>query len=162
MKEPSIHFRKGIETGIYGRHEEAAQCFAQRHEQGDVECSAELAICYRVGAGVSCDFNEFYRLARELEQKDCPLAHCLLASAYADGLGCRGDYEKAESHLTRWAKVSEAPMPGISEECRLRMRAIGLSDAMEQYMEQAQTEDGTVPCIDFMQAIREYAPRVLW
>ena len=53
-------------------------------------------------------------------------------------------------------------MPGISEECRLRMRAIGLSDAMEQYMEQAQTEDGTVPCIDFMQAIREYAPRVLW
>lgn len=120
MKEPSIHFRKGIEAGIHALLEEAAQCFAQGHEQGDVECSAELAICYREGVGVPRDFNEFYRLAQELEQKDCPLAHCLLASAYADALGCRGDYEKAESHLTQWATVSEAPMPGISEECRLR------------------------------------------
>lgn len=159
MKEPSIHFRKGIEAGIHGQLEEAAQCFAQGHEQVDVECSAELAMCYREGVGVPRDFNEFYRLARELEQKDCPLAHCLLASAYADGLGCRGDYEKAESHLAQWAKVSECPMPGISEECRLRMRAYGLSDAVERYMELAQAEDGTVPCIDIMQAIREYAQK---
>lgn len=159
MKEPSIHFRKGIEAGIHGLLEESAQCFDQGHEQGDLECSAELAICYRVGAGVPRDFNEFYRLARELEQKDCPLAHCLLASAYADGLGCRGDYEKAESHLTQWAKISEAPMPGISEECRLRMRALGLSEGVERYMELAQAEDGTVPCIDIMQAIREYAQK---
>lgn len=70
--------------------------------------------------------------------------------------------KKLLSVLPRWAKVSEAPMPGISEEFRLRMRAIGLSDAVKRYMEQAQTEDGTVPCIDFMQAIHEYAPRVLW
>lgn len=159
MKEPSIHFRKGVDAAVYGFFKESAQCFVQGHEQGDVECSAELAMCYREGAGVPRDFNEFYRIARELEQKDCPLAHCLLASAYADGLGCRGDYEKAESHLAQWAKVSECPMPGISEECRLRMRAYGLSDAVEQYMEQAQAEDGTVPCIDFMQAIREYAQK---
>ena len=159
MKEPSIHFRKGIEAGIHGLLEESAQCFVQGHEQGDVECSAELAICYRKGEGVPRDFNEFYRLARELEQKDCPLAHCLLASAYADALGCRGDDEKAKSHLTQWAKISEAPMPGISEECRLRMRVLGLSDGVKRYMELAQAEDGTVPCIDIMQAIREYAQK---
>ena len=159
MKEPSIHFRKGVDAAVYGFFKESAQCFVQGHEQGDVECSAELAMCYREGEGVPRDFNEFYRIARELEQKDCPLAHCLLASAYADGLGCRGDDEKAESHLAQWAKVSECPMPGISEECRLRMRAYGLSEGVERYMELAQAEGGTVPCIDFMQAIREYAQK---
>lgn len=49
MKEPSIHFRKGIEAGIHGLLEESDQCFAQGHNQGDGECSAELAICYREG-----------------------------------------------------------------------------------------------------------------
>lgn len=158
MKEPSIHFRNGIHASTYGKHEEASRCFTLGHEQGDAECSAMLALSYFEGSGVPRDYREFYRIAQELEAKGCPLAHCLLASAYSDGLGCRGDYEKSISYLKQWVEISASPIPGISEDCRLHMRAYGLSDSLERYMEREHADNSeALPWVDTEQAVREYA-----
>ena len=158
MNEPSIHFRNGIYASTYGKSEEAARCYAQGHEQGDAECSAMLALSYYEGAGVPRDYREYYRIAQELEAKGSPLAHCLLASAYSDGLGCRGDYEKSLSHLKQWAEISASPIPGISEDCRLHLRAFGLSDSLENHMEHEHNANSeSMPWIDTDQAVREYA-----
>ena len=158
MNEPSIHFRNGIYASTYGKHEEAVWSFTQGHEQGDAECSAMLALSYYEGAGVSRDYREYYQIAQELEAQGSPLAHCLLASAYSDGLGCRGDYEKSLSHLKQWAEISASPIPGISEDCRLHLRAFGLSDSLENHMEHEHNANSeSMPWIDTDQAVREYA-----
>lgn len=159
MKEASIHFKKGIEAEVHGFLKESAQHYAQGHELGDNECSAMLALCYVAGSGVPRAFCEFYRIAQELAETGSPLAHCLLASAYSDGHGCRSDYEKAVSHLKQWAEISASPMPEISEDCRLHMRAYGLSDSLESYMEREHSNSDTSPWIDINQTIREYAQK---
>lgn len=158
MNEPSIHFRNGIHASTYGKHEEAIRCFTLGHEQGDAECSAMLALSYYEGAGVPRDYREYYQIAQELEAKGSPLSHCLLASAYSDGLGCRGDYEKSLSHLKQWAEISASPIPGISEDCRLHMRAYGLSESLESHMKHEHDANSeSMPWIDVNQAVREYA-----
>lgn len=150
-------FRDGMNASMYGKLEESARMFRLGHEQGINECTAQLACCYRLGHGVPRDYNEYFKLATDLEQKECPLAYCLLASAYADGLGCQVNREKADSYLKRWAEASAAPIPGISDECRRHMRSYDLSDSYQQALEYYAANTGEPPLIDPDAAMRDYA-----
>lgn len=155
MKEMTEHFRNGINARAHGNLTQAAQHFTHGHEQADAECTAQLAICYREGTGVARDYAEYYRLTEELKREGCPLAYCLLASAFACGMGCRADKAKAVNYLKRWVRESAAPLPGISEECRLHMRAFGLSDALEAQLEHLSS--GRTLIMNPAMARREYA-----
>lgn len=150
-------FHEAMNASLYGKLEESAQLFRLGHEQGLNECTAQLACCYREGHGVPRDYNEYFKLATALEQKECPLAYCLLANAYADGLGCKVDREKAMSYLKRWAEASAAPIPGISDECRLYMRCYDISDSFQQALEYYAANTGEPLLIDPDASTREYA-----
>lgn len=157
MKETPPNFRDGINAYMRGEFARAAEIFARGHKQCEPECTAQLAICYSEGAGVPRDLNVYYQLTRELKQRNCPLAYCLLASAYSDGLGCKVDMQKAMEYVKRWAKESSKPLAGISEECRLYMRHNGLSSALEQSLQYYEANTGEPPFIDHKSATREYA-----
>lgn len=157
MKTMTPYFRDGINALAHGNLTEAAQHFTRGHEQNDAECTAQLAICYREGTGVARDDAEYYRLAEELQREHCPLAYCLLATAYACGMGCTASKEKAENYLKRWAKESAEPLPGISEECRLHMRAFGLGHALEAQLEHLSTGGELILYPEL--SCREYAER---
>lgn len=150
-------FLDGMNASMYGKLEESARMFRLGHEQGNNECTAQLACCYRLGHGVPRDYNEYFKLATALEQQGCPLAYCLLANAYADGLGCKVDREKAESYLRSWAEASAAPIPGISDECRRHMRCYDISDSFQQALEYYAANTGEPPLIDPDAAMRDYA-----
>lgn len=150
-------FREAMNASLYGNLEESAQLFRLGHEQGLNECTAQLACCYREGHGVPRDYNEYFKLATALEQLKCPLAYCLLANAYADGLGCKVDREKAMSYLNCWAEASATPIPGISEECRLYMRCYDISDSFQQALEYYAANTGEPLLIDPDASTREYA-----
>ena len=157
MKVMTEHFRAGINARAHGNLTEAAQQFIRGHEQADAECTAQLAICYREGTGVARDDAEYYRLADALQREHCPLAYCLLATAYACGMGCTASKEKAVNYLKRWAKESAEPLPGISEECRLHMRAFGLGHALEAQLEHLSTGGELILYPEL--SCREYAER---
>ncbi len=150
-------FHEAMNASMYGKLEESAQLLRLGHEQGNNECTAQLACCYRLGHGVPRDYNEYFKLATALEQQGCPLAYCLLANAYADGLGCKVDREKAESYLRSWAETSAAPIPGISDECRRHMRCYALSASYQQALKYDAAITGEPPLIDPDAAMREYA-----
>ncbi|MBQ2379068.1 MAG: sel1 repeat family protein [Akkermansia sp.] len=154
---PTPYFLDGINAGAYGRFNEAARLLTQGHEKGDAECTALLAYLYHDGNGVARDYNEFYRLAKLLEERHCPLSNCLLACAYSDGLGCEVNKELSEQYYASWAKESAAPIPGISEECRLRLRSSGLTSALEQSHEYMSQNSGYTPLIQPKLAAEEYA-----
>ena len=150
-------FREAMNASLYGKLEESAQLFRLGHEQGLNVCTAQLACCYREGHGVPRDYNEYFKLATALEQLKCPLAYCLLANAYADGIGCKVDREKAESYLRSWAEASATPIPGISEECRLYMRCYAISDSFQQALEYYAANTGEPLLIAPDASTREYA-----
>ncbi len=154
---PTQYLLDGINAGAYGHFDECALLLTQGHEKGDDECTALLAYLYHDGHGVPRDYNEFFRLAKLLKERHCPLSNCLLACAYSDGLGCEVNKELSEQYYARWAKESAAPIPGISEECRLRLRSIGLTSALEQSHEYMSQNSGYTPLIQPKLAAEEYA-----
>jgi hypothetical protein len=133
------------------------QLLTAGHDKGDAECTALLAYLYHDGCGVPRDYNEFFRLAKLLEERHCPLSNCLLACAYSDGLGCEVNHDLSEQYYVSWAKESAQPIAGISEECRLRLRAMGITSALEQSHEYKSQNSDYTPLISPKLASIEYA-----
>lgn len=154
---PTQYLLDGINASAYGHFDECAILLTQGHEKGDAECTALLAYLYHDGNGVARDYNEFYRLAKLLEERRCPLSNCLLACAYSDGLGCEVNKELSEQYYASWAKESAATIPGISEECRLRLRSIGLTSTLAQSHVYMSQNSGYTPLIQPKLAAKEYA-----
>lgn len=138
---------------------EALQVYQQGHEAGCNDSTVQLALCYRDGIGAPIDYEQFTRLAHELESRGCAAAYCLLACAYADGFGCDVNINKADAYAIRWARESTFPLPNMSDDCRLRLRALGLMGTGMEFRWNAQlaASHGRVqPPIHAAEAMREY------
>lgn len=150
---------KGRELMLQHRPFEAVQVYQQGHEAGCNDCTVQLALCYRDGIGAPIDHEQFIRLARELESRGCAAAYCLLACAYADGFGCDVNINKADAYAIRWARESAISLPDMSEDCRLRLRALGLMGTGMEFRWDAQlaASHGRIPPpISAAEAMREY------
>lgn len=156
---PGDYYNQGSQYMEQGHYRRGFEAYLAGHNNGDVNCTAQLAECYRNGSGIYIDNREFMRLARELESRNCPLSNLLLAVAFADGLGCSVDYNRADAYARRWIADSAAPMPGVNEHCRLFMRAFPLlgSGLETRWKDQQAAGSHELPPINLFHALLEYA-----
>lgn len=157
MKTISKEFLDGYSAAVHGDFSTALYHYTQGHQNGDDECTAMLASLYVTGEGVARDFPMFFDLAQHLQQKGSPLADCLLAPAYADGIGCTANQELALKHLEKWSIVSESSIPGVSDLCRIILRMSSISPSLCSIIETIAENENSKPMIDIKEANLEYS-----
>lgn len=155
---PGNYYNQGCQYMVKGHFRQGYEAYLSGHNNGDVNCTAQLALCYCDGIGIFIDNQEFMRLARDLESRNSPLSNLLLAIAFADGLGCSVDFNRAEAYARRWIADSAAPMPGVNEHCRLSLRAQAFGNSgLDIRWKEQQAAGHELPPIDLSQALLEYA-----
>ncbi len=91
------------------RDVDAARCFQQAYEEGDLNAGWMLALCYEEGLGVPRDVARIYQIATQLQDRGYVAAEFWLSECYEYGHGVEIDDKKAmELSACCFAACSEA------------------------------------------------------
>ncbi len=107
--------------GLNGKPKDYALCaeYARLgHEQGDLNCTAELCSLYMDGAGVARDYSVAFELAMYMERHRYAPAFRFLAEAYANGYGTKMDMARAKACAERLESELASPVEGVDEDIR--------------------------------------------
>ncbi len=129
--------KKGDEYyyGLHGKnpdYDAYARLMQLGHDRGYLNCTAELSVCYSMGHGVPRDYARALELAREMEQKNFPLAWAVYALAYASGQGVPLDHEKAKFYGGKLLNALSKPVPGV-DECIRYEQVLSVCLALSSY-----------------------------
>lgn len=104
--------------GINGKDRDfvqAAKCFAEGHEKGDLNAMYMLCHCYVEGIGIPRDFSFAYQLAQFLVDRYYYPAFYFLADAWRNGYGVPMDQHKADRLTRELEEKCASPIQGVDE-----------------------------------------------
>ncbi len=110
-----------FQCGLNGKpidYAKAAECARKGHEQGDLNCTYQLAECYEMGIGVPKDHGKMLELAQEMVNKGFAPGYEFLAKACGGGYRVPLDPRKRSDYANRMERELMKPVPGIQEDIR--------------------------------------------
>lgn len=99
-------------------YREAASCFTQGYEQGDLNAAYMLCWCYQQGCGVPIDSAFALKLAQFLVERNYFPAYLHLSEAWRTGRGVPMDQQKAKEFSDKLESTCSQPIEGIDEVLR--------------------------------------------
>lgn len=99
-------------------YREAASCFTQGYEQGDLNAAYMLCWCYQQGCGVPIDSAFALKLAQFLVERNYFPAYLHLSEAWGTGRGVPMDQQKAKEFSDKLERTCSQPIEGIDEVLR--------------------------------------------
>ncbi len=97
---------------------EAARCFQQAFDDGDLNAGWMLALCYEEGIGVPKDLARIYRIATQLHERGYPAAEFWLSECYEYGNGVEIDEDKAMELSASCFASCQHSQEGLDESIR--------------------------------------------
>ncbi len=115
-------YRKGV-VFLYGIRVErdpqrAVQLFREGYAKGDFNAGYMLVACLAQGDGIARDYDEAFKIASTLAEKNFYPAYFWLSDAFAEGKGIALDLEQAEKYKKELIHYCSAPLPGVDESIR--------------------------------------------
>ena len=115
-------YRKGVVL-LYGIRVErdqqhAVQLFREGYAKGDLNAGYMLVACLVQGDGTARDFDEAFKIASSLAEKNFYPAYYWLSDAFAEGKGTALDLQQAEKYKKEVIHHCSAPLPGVDESIR--------------------------------------------
>ncbi len=98
---------------------EAARCFQQAFDDGDLNAGWMLARCYEEGIGVPLDVTRIYRIATQLHERGYAAAEFWLSECYEYGHGVEIDEDKAMELSASCFAACQQAQEGLDESIRL-------------------------------------------
>ena len=128
-------YRKGVRLlyGIGGQRDpqRAIQYFREGYAKGDLNAGYMLADCLCFGYGVARDFDQSFRIASDLADKNFYPVYHLLSDAYTSGRGTAMDPDTGEAYRSKVLKYCSDPLPGVDESIRFEALLGTLSEKGE-------------------------------
>ena len=128
-------YRKGVRL-LYGIGMErdsrrAIQCFREGYAKGDLNAGYMLADCLSFGYGTARDFDQSFRIASDLVDKNFYPAYHLLSGACTSGKGTAMDPDTGEAYSLKVLEYCSGPLPGVDESIRFEALLGTLADKKE-------------------------------
>ncbi len=115
-------YRKGVKLlhgiGTKRDPQRAVQCFREGYAKGDLNAGYMLADCLSFGYGTARDFDQSFRIAADLINKNFYPAYHLLSSACTSGKGTAMDPGTGEAYSLKVCEYCSEPLPGVDESIR--------------------------------------------
>ena len=128
-------YRKGVRLlygiGMQRDPRRAIQCFREGYAKGDLNAGYMLADCLSFGYGTARDFDQSFRIASDLVDKNFYPAYHLLSGACTSGKGTAMDPDMGEAYSLKVLEYCSEPLPGVDESIRFEALLGTLADKKE-------------------------------